>query len=314
MEGIAANAGHTLGDHHAGQAAATVEGIVANTSHAIRNRHAGQTAATVEGMAANTSHAIWNRHTGQAAATVEGIAVNAGHAIWNRHAGQAAAAVEGRAADACHALRNLHRCQLGTVLKGGLTDRFNATGQAYGSQLQARVKGIVTNAFYARLHHCRQNLGSVGIPRGHRGVGIILHLPAAGNGQCSVLGEYPCQVIAASAMGNAGQHGQSFIFNGRLGLSVGILEDLAAAGTGIVGVVANVPVGRLHRLGFGHIVAKRGQAFGFCRGCRLAVCVLKGLIAHRAGVVGIVAACCAGGFYPLGFGHGVSKGRQAFGF
>ena len=218
MEGIAANAGHTLGDHHAGQAAATVEGspvdagyairnrhagqtaatvegIVANTSHAIRNRHAGQTAATVEGMAANTSHAIWNRHAGQAAATVEGIAVNAGHAIWNRHAGQAAAAVEGRAADACHALRNLHRCQLGAVLKGGLTDRFNATGQAYGSQLQARVKGIVTDAFYARLHHCRQNLGSVGIPRGYRGVGIILHLPAAGNGQRTIHRKYPCQII-----------------------------------------------------------------------------------------------------------------------
>ena len=215
-------------------------------------------------MAANTSHAIWNRHAGQAAATVEGIAVNAGHAIWNRHAGQAAAAVEGRAADACHALRNLHRCQLGAVLKGGLTDRFNATGQAYGSQLQARVKGIVTDAFYARLHHCRQNLGSVGIPRGYRGAAVILHLPAAGNGQSAVLGEYPCQVIAAGAMGNAGQHSQSFIFNGCFSLPVGILEDFAAAGTGIVGVIANIPVGRLHRLGFDHIVVMAGSIVNGC--------------------------------------------------
>ena len=111
-------------------------------------------------------------------------------------------------------------------------------------------------------------------------------------------------------MGNAGQHGQSFIFNGRLSLSIGILEDLAAAGAGIVGVIASVPISRLHRLGFGHIVAKRGQSFGFCRGCRLAVFVLECLIAHGAGVVGVVSACCAGGFYPLGFGHGVPKSRK----
>ena len=55
-------------------------------------------------------------------------------------------------------------------------------------------------------------------------------------------------------MGNSGQYGQSFIFNGRLSLSIGILEDLAAAGAGVVGVVANAPVGWLHRLGFDHIV------------------------------------------------------------
>ena len=65
-------------------------------------------------------------------------------------------------------------------------------------------------------------------------------------------------------MSNAGQHGQSFIFNGRLGLSVGILEDLAAAGAGVVGVVANVPVGRLHRLGFGHIVDMAGSIVNGC--------------------------------------------------
>ena len=111
-------------------------------------------------------------------------------------------------------------------------------------------------------------------------------------------------------MGNAGQHGQSFIFNGRLSLSVGVLEDLAAAGAGVVGVVANVPVGRLHRLGFGHGMSKSRQNFSFCRGCRLAVCILEGLIAHGAGVVGVVSACCAGGFYPLSFGHGVPKSRN----
>ena len=65
-------------------------------------------------------------------------------------------------------------------------------------------------------------------------------------------------------MGNAGQHGQSFIFNGCLSLSVGILEDLAAAGTGIVGVVANVPVGRLHCLGFDHIVDMAGSIVNGC--------------------------------------------------
>ena len=54
-------------------------------------------------------------------------------------------------------------------------------------------------------------------------------------------------------MSNAGQHSQCFIFYRGLSLSIGIFEYLAAE-AGIVGIVANAPVGRLHGLGFDHIV------------------------------------------------------------
>ena len=98
-------------------------------------------------------------------------------------------------ADAGYTIRDFHRCQLGTILKCIPTNGFYIPGQAYRCQLQASVESVVTNACYPRLHHHRQNFGSVGIPRGHRGVGIILHLPAAGNGQRTIHRKYPCQII-----------------------------------------------------------------------------------------------------------------------
>ena len=164
-----------------------------------------------------------------------------GHALQYRHAGQFATAGEGSVANIGYASRN------------------RRSGQGAAAE-----KGMFTNASHAGFQDYRSHLLPIFTPRSSR-VGvpisicpvIIFYISIAGNGQRAILRKYPNQVItlvAAGAISNAGQHSQGFIFNGRLSLSVGVLEDLAAAGTGIVGVIANTPVGWLHRLGFDHIV------------------------------------------------------------
>ncbi len=119
IEGIVADAGHTLGDGDGGQAAATIEGIAADAGHALGDGDGGQASAFIEGIVADAGHAVSNNiffnlipkdcfhrriifsccrddiiafqsHRGQAVATREGIAADAGHAFRDGDGGQAA--------------------------------------------------------------------------------------------------------------------------------------------------------------------------------------------------------------------------------
>ena len=103
--------------------------------------------------------------------------------------------MEGIVADARHALRNRYLCQFGTVLETIASNRLHALGQGDGGQLQTGIEGIFADARHAIFYDNGKNFRPLGIPRGHRRIAVTLHLSAAGNGQSSIPGKHPGQIL-----------------------------------------------------------------------------------------------------------------------
>lgn len=68
LEGIAADRGYGVWNHHRSQAAAAIEGIVADIGDGVGNFHRCQTAAVREGTVADRSDGVPDAHRSQAAA------------------------------------------------------------------------------------------------------------------------------------------------------------------------------------------------------------------------------------------------------
>ena len=197
LKGPTFDARHTIRNPHTGQAAAALKGRTFDTRHAIRNRNATQAAAVVKGSKPDARHTIRNRDTGQSAAALKGPIPNPRYAIRNRNAAQAATMGKGRLPDARHAIRNRDAAQAAAAVKGQIPDLRHTLRNRDTDQAAAALKGPPPDARHAGRYHCIYNNPPVFIPGGGSEVGITPHSPAAGNGQCSVLGQHPRQIAPA---------------------------------------------------------------------------------------------------------------------
>ena len=93
-----------------------------------------------------------------------------------------------------------------------------------------------------------------------------------------------------------------------------VFEDLAADGTGVVGVVARLRAGGGYRLGLGHGVAQGGNILVRHGSGLFPGFILIDFAAGLTGVVSMVASFRAGGFLRLGQDHAVAQSRQHFRF
>ena len=106
MEGITADACHTVGNCNTRKFRATIECLNADTRHAIGDSYACKSRATLECQIADTRHTVGDCYARKFRATLEGTLADARHAVTDCHARQVAATFEGTIANACHAVGN----------------------------------------------------------------------------------------------------------------------------------------------------------------------------------------------------------------
>ena len=210
-----------------------VKCVIRNSRNLSRNHHRAQLFTIVKRTISNSGDTFRNVHTPQVLAVPEGTFTNASQSIRKHNVPQCRTAIERALSNILNILRHI--------------DLF---------QPVAGIEGIIANCRHALGKDRGSDVLPVGIPGSNIRRSIVgWNRSAAGNVQYTVFCQDPGQ-FATGTQSNAGQLLQLLGFHRSFGLAVNVLIDLLAAGAGIVGIVAGIPIGRLYRLSLYHLMAQ----------------------------------------------------------
>ena len=146
----------------------------------------------------------------------------------------------------------------------------------------------------------------VGIPRGQVGAAVVRDPSLPGDSQDVVITEEPLQVPAGSGV-DAGEPGEGFRLQGGLPGAIGVLIEFAAAGAGVVGIIAARGMGGGHGLSLHHQVGQSRDDLRLRRGGLGALIILVAVAANSASVILGVARLAAGRRLGIMQDHGVAQ-------
>ena len=209
-EGIVVYARYGCRNLYAFQGFAIIERIRCYASHRIGDCNTGQAGATIEGTPANVGHRIRNHHIGQAGTAIKRTGYQFGDRIRNLHTGQAGTVFECMIANIANRIGDLHTWQAGTSIKCGISHGGNRIRDFYPCHVTTIIECTTANAGSTGFYNCRFDRFTIVIPGRIITSGVIrvaIHLAGAGDGQGTILGQNPGQVIAADTAGNDGRAG-----------------------------------------------------------------------------------------------------------
>ena len=254
--------------------------VIRNSRNLSRNHHRTQLFTIVKRTISNSGDTFRNVHTPQVLAVPERIPANASQSI-RKH--------------------NVPQCR--TSIECALSNILNVPRHIGLFQLITGIEGIVANCRHALGKNCGSDVLPVGIPGSDIRRSIVgWNRSAAGNVQHTVFCQDPGQSVAGT-QSDAGQLLQLLGFHRGLGLAVNVLIDLPAAGTGIVGIVAGIPIGCLHGLGLYHLMAQSRDRHIIQRNPELGRFIPVEFSTDRAAIVFPVAGLGAGGILDLDLGQ-----------
>ena len=197
VEHVGSNTGNIPANGHAGQTAARIKDTLTHVSDTIGNHHTGQRSTVVERAGANGGDIVTNGHANQIDAPGKRVMTNGKHAVRNRHTGQAAAIIERMGTNIGYAAADCQIGQIAAAGDGGTANRVNTIGYDKASYAITIKECPGANAGYAVMDHNGIHTVPIIIPGDIIGLTVIIHLSRSADGQRTILGQRPGQVIAA---------------------------------------------------------------------------------------------------------------------